>query len=102
MQVSPWRSYLWIGLAIVLLVSIPLSTAERVRGWTVALLSPLWQRVNAVAVVGNGATDLRDIRQPLTTQETLEIVELEILSCGTRSASYGIIVGGARTCQSTC
>lgn len=60
-------------------MSVPISTAERLRAWTVAVLSPIFQRASHVAVVGisnrNGIKG--DLRRPLTFQEQAELLELE-------------------------
>ncbi len=73
------RTYLLVGLTALLLISLPLSMAERLRSWTVALVSPLWHRANIIAVIGIGKPipQGNGLRQPLTFQEHLEAIELE-------------------------
>lgn len=73
-RASP-TSYLLVGMVALLIVSLPLSTAERFRGGVAWMLSPLMNRVNLVAVTGSYQHS--DIRQPITADEHFHALQLE-------------------------
>lgn len=78
------RSYFFIGLILVFMLSIPLPWAESARGRLVALLAPSWNLLNTLAITSQPlanrplkAAVWQDNRRPVSAKEEIQRLELE-------------------------
>ncbi len=78
MQSQFYRSYILVAIAAAVMLSLPLAFAERIRGFAVTALWPMWSRVQYSAISQNGRHQ-GDLRRPLTLQEHVEFLELQNL-----------------------